>query len=436
MVINTINANFKLFTDFAATAAKQTTRAALCALYTVDGEARTVQASSRHDFVGNVGRLSATKTDNNAVRDLFRKTIADIFGGEDKIPESVKAAMKLEDYGKGKPLTARRITIVKAAVEQAIPSAKRYGDQAIDALVNANIDKRSDMDEERFAALSKTVRDAIASCGDDVDAMDTIASSIFDICIAGNNDVRSEEAILEKVDAIKSNFRELREVTKGNRVAFDIGRDAIKNLKGKSMPEGAFRAMVEAAKQVDVSTIGRLKASTGPVTINRAMLQFFRNYDEIVRNTGLLATLKQDVAMFVGARNFSGALMLGRFSRSKLREIQAALSSENAAELSELFRAGTRDWFRRVPIDDKTINEAIMGNPDEEVPDPIADMIRHSMERVSTAGFGAFHNIIGLILGEEPKEVPDLDNTRIPVNSKMILEDYGKEARIQLGMAE
>ena len=37
-----------------------------------------------------------------------------MFGGEDKIPANVKDAMKLEDYGHGRPLTVRRITIVKA----------------------------------------------------------------------------------------------------------------------------------------------------------------------------------------------------------------------------------------------------------------------------------------------------------------------------------
>ena len=74
MAIDINNANYKLFTGFAATAAKQTTRAAIGTLLTEDGEARTVRASTRWDFIGNVGRLSATRADNNAVRDLFSKT--------------------------------------------------------------------------------------------------------------------------------------------------------------------------------------------------------------------------------------------------------------------------------------------------------------------------------------------------------------------------
>ncbi len=38
-------------------------------------------------------------------------------GGVDHIPDNVKDAMKMQDYGKGKPLTARRILAVKAAID-------------------------------------------------------------------------------------------------------------------------------------------------------------------------------------------------------------------------------------------------------------------------------------------------------------------------------
>ena len=40
-----------------------------------------------------------------------------MFGGEGNIPDSVKDAMLLKDYGSGKPLTARRIMEVYKAIE-------------------------------------------------------------------------------------------------------------------------------------------------------------------------------------------------------------------------------------------------------------------------------------------------------------------------------
>lgn len=430
MAIDINNANYKLFTNFAATAAKQTTRAAIGTLLTEDGEARTVRASTRWDFIGNVGRLSATRADNNAVRDLFRTTIADMFGGVDNIPKSVKDAMKLGDYGHGKPLTARRITIVKAAVEQVAANATRWCDKAISLLKSCNLDKRPE-----FAAVSKTVCDAIVSCGDDVDAMETIATSVTGICLSGNGELRNEEDILAKIEALKSNFRELREVAKDNDAAYKFGKETLITLGGKSMPEGAFRAMADAAKQVDVSTIRRLKAQTDSVTINRAMFQFFKNYDEVLKKTGLLATFMQDGSMFAGGRNFVGAFMLSQLSRSKLREIQAALSSEAAAELYELLIQGNKNWFRNVEFENMTADEAVMGNPDEAVPQNLKDGISDNMYRMSTAGFGTLHNILGTLLGET-KDVPDLDEKGVPADSILIIQDYAKDMKAELGMAE
>ena len=62
-------------------------------------------------------RSSDDKVANNAAREIFKNAIIDMFGGESKIPQTVKDAMKLADYDCGKPLTARRIMAVKAAID-------------------------------------------------------------------------------------------------------------------------------------------------------------------------------------------------------------------------------------------------------------------------------------------------------------------------------
>jgi hypothetical protein len=62
-------------------------------------------------------RTSDMKAANEKVRDMFRKTIAGLFGGEKFIPDAVRKSMRMEDFGKGKPLTARRINLVRNAIE-------------------------------------------------------------------------------------------------------------------------------------------------------------------------------------------------------------------------------------------------------------------------------------------------------------------------------
>lgn len=68
-------------------------------------------------------RSEASKIENNNVRAAFKDAVSGLFGGFDKIPQSVKNVMKLGDYGKGRPLTARRIEAVKMAVVQELNSA-------------------------------------------------------------------------------------------------------------------------------------------------------------------------------------------------------------------------------------------------------------------------------------------------------------------------
>ena len=72
------------------------------------------------DKVGKIFRSDSAKEANNVTRTIFRQSVAAMFGGESKIPESVRDAMKMGDYGKGKPLSARRIMAVKVAVDEAM----------------------------------------------------------------------------------------------------------------------------------------------------------------------------------------------------------------------------------------------------------------------------------------------------------------------------
>ena len=104
------SANFQKFVDFANKA------------YATKGEDTVARFKGmpKGDYKGvfaSFARTADMKTANNQVRDLFRRTIADMFGGEKFIPDIVRDNMKLEDFGKGKPLTARRIQLVKTAID-------------------------------------------------------------------------------------------------------------------------------------------------------------------------------------------------------------------------------------------------------------------------------------------------------------------------------
>ena len=97
MSIDINNANFKIFTDFAATA-KQSARAHLESKTELSGEMRTVKPAGGLDFIGNVGRLSKHKEAHDTVRNLFRETVTGMFGIKRKKKMCVTEWVDWETY--------------------------------------------------------------------------------------------------------------------------------------------------------------------------------------------------------------------------------------------------------------------------------------------------------------------------------------------------
>ncbi len=115
--INGYNATFKAFTDFAAKSIEAGEKKAIARADGTGGLAnRTIQPASG-DWVGKIRRSNESRDANNIARGLFKQAIIDMFGGEKNIPKSVLDAMRMQDFNKGKPLTARRIIAVKTAID-------------------------------------------------------------------------------------------------------------------------------------------------------------------------------------------------------------------------------------------------------------------------------------------------------------------------------
>ncbi|MBQ3098457.1 MAG: hypothetical protein IJC66_09910, partial [Kiritimatiellae bacterium] len=122
-MINAVNEQFSKFVSFAENrmaAGKDKAIASKGDIAAAGGttlEERNIKTSNRFDWVSlSIFRWKGARNDNNAVRDIFKKCVADMFGGEKNIPESVRTAMLMKDYGCGKPLTARRIIAVRDAI--------------------------------------------------------------------------------------------------------------------------------------------------------------------------------------------------------------------------------------------------------------------------------------------------------------------------------
>ena len=121
-MIDAVNNQFNRFVQFAQDHFSNGERTAIATKGDVAAaggtplEERKIKATNNGDHVGKF-RDQRIKDVNDQVRALFRKTVADMFGGERNIPASVRKQMLFSDYDKGKPLTARRIMYVKNAID-------------------------------------------------------------------------------------------------------------------------------------------------------------------------------------------------------------------------------------------------------------------------------------------------------------------------------
>ena len=144
MRIDLNNTQFRTFVNFADKADSYTAIAQIGEVSPGQDESvpdallnRRIVPKQQFDWVGNRLRLSRSRETNNATRELFLSTVLKMcnVSSVNELPESVQNALLMKDYGKGKPLTARRILAVSEALkaevarikEEAAPFAELLG---------------------------------------------------------------------------------------------------------------------------------------------------------------------------------------------------------------------------------------------------------------------------------------------------------------------
>lgn len=127
MSIQIVNDQFKAFVSFAQEALRTDAGENSVARLSREGGVgladRNISAITvgHDDAVHAFIRSSDSKQMNDDVRETFLNAIVRIFGNSiEDVPESVRTAMKMGDFGKGRPLTARRIMAVNESITQVL----------------------------------------------------------------------------------------------------------------------------------------------------------------------------------------------------------------------------------------------------------------------------------------------------------------------------
>ncbi|MBQ7190559.1 MAG: hypothetical protein IJR99_14220 [Kiritimatiellae bacterium] len=438
------NAQFRQFVDFAETqinAGKQRAVARIDAGDIGEIANRTIKPGSG-DWVGiGAGRLASQKRANNATREAFRNAVANMFGGENHIPDSVKEAMKLEDYGKGKPLTARRILAVKTAVESFAKAAKADIETSVEEVVQKLTSGR--VQKEAKDAMGEKVREILGACTNATE-LEVLTHCIEAITVRGDAQPRSVEDIDKRGAGIKANIKELHEVAKGNQEILKAGKFMIKSLNGKSLPPGQIATLTALgmSKDVQLDDVKRIKASSGPVSITRALIQLERNFRNAMKSSGIEYN-KIDGELALPMKDFVTRLMIVGLGKGKLRDFQKALAGKNEVKLCALQGAITHysggiyeltDKDEGGDIGDEEIQEFIMGDRNKEIPKELEETIKEVFQKLIIRVIPTLGCMLDDILGGVPPlAAPPSDE--LPVNSLTVLEEI-KDWVYESGLVE
>ncbi len=291
--------------------------------------ARTISAA-KSDGVGGFSALFRTRNRqsiNDLTRELFKNAVIEVFGGESKIPESVKTAMNMQDYGKGKPLTARRIMAVKEAIDNyvnkvqiAYAEAKTHANHAY---AMAGVEGSEEIDER--------INTVIKSCVEDPDVLPIVIKNMDTLLVRGDGLFRSTDAVLKKIDDIKANFAELKEASQKNPAILAAGKKCITELNGKSFPQGVITEVIKAATSLPIDDFSKLSALSSGINFHKGVTQFCNNVNDVMN--GSIVQVLEGADDMRPCREFVADILCSRVSKSTLGKIYEAFNTDTAGKV-------------------------------------------------------------------------------------------------------
>ena len=254
-------AQFKAFVDFAAGQRDQGTIVRLegeeqgMPMPGPNGEPRVIIAK-HGDGYGHIWRNADSKAINTSVRNLFMSSILAVCGVDrsEQLPANVRAVLKEDDYRWGRPLTARRITAVKRAIDVNFQAAAANAQAGIERQL---AQKMSGVPQE---TRHQKAQQLVELAKGDVSLLQLFADSRYEAVayniLGENNHEFSDVADIEqRVEGFRRNLNELRRVTNGDRAQFEQILGHLSHIGNLPLQDGQIERMVTAIWNLDLAQV-------------------------------------------------------------------------------------------------------------------------------------------------------------------------------------
>ena len=432
-MISAVSEQFNRFVTFAEDQRAKGAKTAIATMGDVAAkgdtplEERAIKITEKSDWVGNVFfRKDDAKAVNNEVRALFRKTVADMFGGESHIPDSVKDAMLMKDYGCGKPLTARRIIAVRDAIVK-LGRANGFDNTNKPNGVLANKAYTAGYTRKDFGKIN-TAANLLAktqhlTLKDAIEEVVTKGSAGNRVMTAGALYLKDEESFrvgydfhrdfaaddarnreLARDNAGENSVSNLAQISENLRTKFEKLLDDAEKIFTAAKPSDANVAALSGLKSIAVSTMTKFRqladqlkngALTDRAEINKKLF-YEDGFTEFSNEVGRLITrLKPEAAQNPAIADFCG--YLNEVSVELLREYDALRATYKEAVVKDMIPVALdmlKDAASLGRIQTASVPKALTDNLEAVMKkDPFAFMnnLKGLCNYLSRKGDGALH---------------------------------------------
>ena len=236
-----------------------------------DGEARLISVKDgdtiRPLLGARFGRSAENKALNNQIRNLFLETVLKVCGVQTKeqLPENIKRAMKLKDYdNNGHPLTVRRITAVKAAIDAQFNAGADRALGEIKDMLNKQVVNEGKAGEDECAERAQTLVDATKG---DAELLDLLTKGechlARTILCEGDNELCSYEEVVRKMNICRTAINELRTAVGGDKALYNQSLAQLGDFVKHPLRPGQITAMVAAVRGMDPDPVKNLLLAPG-----------------------------------------------------------------------------------------------------------------------------------------------------------------------------
>ena len=131
------------------------------------------------------------------------------------------------------------------------------------------------------------MKSAVETCGQDTGALDSVIRFVRRLLVNDGGQLRSRASVLKKVEDYKENFAALRKVANNHKAVLRAGGAALRGLCAKPLPPGAIEKIARLARSIDLGAAAKIGPGSESYDIHKAVFEYARAFDRIVRETGL-----------------------------------------------------------------------------------------------------------------------------------------------------